>query len=92
MDVVIKNNKDENRFEMLVDGSLALVDYVSQNKILILTHTKVPKELEGRGCGHKIVNFALNYAQDNGFKVVPQCPFVKRYIDQHKEFKELMSQ
>ncbi len=92
MKVVVVNNEDANRFEMKVDGCLALIDYGVEGCVMTLFHTKVPKELEGRGLGGKIVKFALEYAKGSGLKVVPQCPFVRSYIDRHEEYQELVSE
>ena len=40
--------------------------------------------------GDQLVKHALNYAQDNNKKVVPQCSFVASYIDKHPEYKGLL--
>lgn len=90
MDLAVINNEDANRFEMMVDGCLALIEYKVEGKIMTLIHTNVPKKLEGRGLGSKIANFALEYAKNNGLKVIPQCPFVRSYIERHNEHQELV--
>lgn len=91
MDVAVINNKAANRFEMKVDGYLALIDYGVEGKTMTLMHTIVPKELEGRGIGSRIVNFALESAKKNGLKVAPECPFVRSYIERHEEYQDIVS-
>ena len=52
-------------------------------------HTIVPKALEGRGVGSKLVRHILDYAVQNQLKVRPDCPFVKAYIDKHSEYQSI---
>ena len=37
-----------------------------------------------------MVKAALEYAKEEGLKVVPQCPFVRSYIERHKEYESLL--
>ena len=90
MDVKITNDPVTQRFEAKVSGHSAHLDYVLGSGILRLVHTKVPEELAGQGVGSKIVQFALDFAKDEGLKVIPQCPFVSSYIERHSQFKELL--
>ena len=90
MDIKVANNASAKRFETMVDGSMAVLDYELEDGTLILVHTGVPPALEGRGIGGKVVKAALEYAQDAGLKVVPECPFVRSYIERHKEYEHLL--
>ena len=39
----VKNNRDEERYEMEVDGELAVIEYdFPQEGVIVLTHTFVP--------------------------------------------------
>ena len=62
-------------------------------RALMLSEAKrlVPKKLEGHGVGSKLIRGALDAARDRGLKVVPQCPFVKAYIDRHAEYRDLLA-
>ena len=90
MDVQIINNHDRQRFEAKVSGSLVHLDYVLGDGALRLVHTEVPAALEGRGLGSKIVRFALDFAKVQGLQVIPQCPFVKSFIDRHPDYEDLL--
>jgi len=50
----------------------------------------VPKKLEGRGVGSKLIRAALDSARDRGLKVIPICPFVKAFIVRHPEYQALV--
>ncbi len=85
MDSTVRNNPSGKRFEVEVDGHLAILEYDLDKGSIALVHTEVPSELEGRGLGSKLVKAALDYANSQGLKVIPQCPFVASYIERHKE-------
>lgn len=45
-------NQDEKRFELHSGNHVAFIDYLlSNNNVMLLTHTEVPKKLEGKGVG-----------------------------------------
>ena len=58
--------------------------------MIVFTHTLVPPEIEGRGVGSKLIRGALDSARDQGLRVVPQCPFVKAFIDRHPGYRDLL--
>lgn len=80
----VRNNPAEKRFEVEADGHLAILEYALEEGAIALVHTEVPPQLEGRGLGSKLVKAALDYAEGQGLKVIPQCPFVASYIERHK--------
>ena len=50
----------------------------------------MPAELGGKGAGSRLVKGALDQVRADGLKVIPQCPFVKAYIDKHPEYADLL--
>ncbi|MCY1171886.1 GCN5-related N-acetyl-transferase [compost metagenome] len=89
MDTVI-DNKAEAEFVLTVGGKRAVAAYQMEGDTIVFTHTIVPKALEGRGVGSKLIRAALDSARDRGLKVIPQCPFVAAYIEKHPEYRELL--
>lgn len=87
----IINNPELNRIEIVVDGHLAKIDYQRSGSRIIYTHTNVPPELEGRGIGSQLAQFALHYARQERLQVVPLCQFVSAYIKRHPEYQDLLS-
>lgn len=86
-------NENKNRFELSVDNHIAFIDYVIQkDTIMTLTHTEVPKALGGKGVGKSIVESTLNYLKDNGFAVVPECPFITSYIKRNPQWQSMLSE
>lgn len=92
MGVTVHDNPDEHRYEVVVDGTLAgFAVYRMQPGLIALVHTEVADEFEGHGVGSILVREALEDARARGFDVVPSCPFVASFIDQHREYLDLVT-
>ncbi|HVI06510.1 MAG TPA: GNAT family N-acetyltransferase [Sphingomicrobium sp.] len=88
---VIRNNPDRHRFEAdLGDGSFAVADYNLLSSKIVFTHTEVPEGHEGQGIGSALIRFGLDFARDQGLKVIPICPFFAAYIKKHAEVQDLV--
>ncbi|MFB6348349.1 GNAT family N-acetyltransferase [Moraxella sp. ZJ142] len=88
----IIHNTAEQRFETTIDGITAYLSYqVLDEQTLDYDHTIVPSALGGRGLGSLLVRHALDYAQDNGKKVLPSCSFVANYIQRRPEYQPLLA-
>jgi predicted GNAT family acetyltransferase len=89
--VNIRQNVPRNRFEVEIDGGLALAVYRLANNVMTFTHTEVPANLRGRGLGSQMMRAVLENVRAQGLKVVPMCPFVADYIDRHPQFADLLA-
>jgi predicted GNAT family acetyltransferase len=90
-DIPLVNNNALQRFELEVDGYTAFIEYKASGKQMILIHTEVPSELEGKGVGTAIVEKTLEYIENNQLKLVPLCPFVITYLKRHPDWNRLLS-
>jgi predicted GNAT family acetyltransferase len=86
----IINNKAHQRYELEVDGHLATEHYRLDGNVITFEHTDVPKELGGKGVGSKLIRGALDSVRADSLKVVPQCPFVKAFIDKNPDYQDLL--
>lgn len=84
-------NEVEHQFEIDVDGAQAVLTYREGPHDIVLSHTRVPKALEGHGVGAQLAKTALEYARERHLRVVPSCPFVSHYIRTHPEYQELIT-
>ncbi|HEX8124695.1 MAG TPA: GNAT family N-acetyltransferase [Allosphingosinicella sp.] len=87
----VRNNEAESRYELEVEGELALAAYRLSDDRIVFTHTEVPAALEGKGIASKLVAAALDDVRTKGLKVVPACAFVKHYIDAHPDTQDLLA-
>ena len=79
------DNTDASRFELRADGWLAELIYHVRGDRLVLIHTEVPVELEGRGIGGRLVTAAVDRAAREGLTVVPLCPFARGWLERHPD-------
>jgi hypothetical protein len=81
----IVDNEARSRLEATLDGQRAELVYRREGDRLVLVHTGVPDELEGRGIGGELVRAAIDLAAELGLTVVPECPFASRWLRRHPE-------
>jgi uncharacterized protein len=86
----VVNNPAQHRYELVVEGHLAATYYNVSDGVITFIHTDVPPELGGKGVGSQLIKGALDQVRAEGLKVIPQCPFVKAYIDKHGEYADLL--
>jgi len=89
--VDVHHNLQLSRFEAVIDGRLARCDYRMDDGVMLLVHTEVPPELEGRGIGAALVRAALEQAAAQGIRVRPRCSFVSAYLARHREYRPLIA-
>ncbi|MCU1448982.1 MAG: GCN5-related N-acetyltransferase [Acidimicrobiales bacterium] len=94
MDVELRDNQAEHRFEGLVDGAVA--GYVRYHRrpsdgAVVLIHTEVDPAYEGEGVGSALARATLDQLRADGSKIVPLCPFIAGYVKRHSEYAELVT-
>src|SRR5690349_21210532 len=85
--LTVADNPGESRLEARVNGHVAFVAYIRNGNTVILTHTEVPKELQGHGVGNSLARGAFDYARSAGWNVVVRCPFLTKFIERHPEYR-----
>lgn len=85
-------NEAENQFEIAIDNQTAFIEFIRKGKKIFLTHTEVPKSLEGQGIGTALVNKTLHYIKANHLVLVPSCSFVAHYVNKHDEWQSILSE
>ncbi|CAN5740414.1 MAG: N-acetyltransferase [Gemmatimonadetes bacterium] len=85
------HDRAASRFRLpLEDGGEAFIEYVEPDSgTLDLLHTVVPPAARGEGIGSGLVEQVLRYARDQDLRIVPSCPFVAAYLQEHPEYREL---
>lgn len=92
-DVTVWDKPAESSYELLIDGSRAgVLHYLPTRGALVLVHTEVAPELEGKGLAGRLVAGALEDIRARGLRVVPVCPFVTAYLRRHPEYGDLVQQ
>lgn len=89
-DLPVVHNTAAKRFEINLDGKIAFSKYLLAGEKIIIEHTEVPVELEGRGIAGRIARTALDYARAQKLRVMPLCPFTAGFIHRHPEYQDLV--
>lgn len=83
---LIADAPERQRYEAHVDDALAgVLEYVVRRDRIILVHTEVSTEFEGRGVAAALTRFALDDARQLGRRVIAACPYVKQYLARHPD-------
>jgi predicted GNAT family acetyltransferase len=85
-------NDPECQFEIHLDDHLAFIEFVRKGKKIWLTHTEVPKSLEGQGIGSALVEKVLQHLKKEKLVLIPSCSFVAAYVNEHSEWQEILSE
>ena len=88
----ITHNAANHSFEVWIDGLLSKLDYIQDEKNFVITHVGVYPEHRNQGLAAKIVDASLEYARQNGLRVVPMCSYAAAYIRRNPEYMELTDQ
>lgn len=87
--LAIRHDRAERQFETTVDGHRAYLAYVDLGKqTLDIYRTFVPDALRGKGIAAALTQHALDYAEREGYAVIPSCSYVERYIERQNNQAE----
>ena len=82
---------ERRRFEIDVDGDVVgFAEYERRPGVIAFVHTEVDPSQDGAGVGTQLVTAALDAARAQGLAVLPFCPFVRGFIDRHREYLDLV--
>lgn len=86
----IRDNTELHRYELPVEGDIAVVTYNLSAPNLMITETLVPQALEGRGIASRLARHVLADARDRGLLILPVCPFFTAYLRKHPEHADVV--
>jgi predicted GNAT family acetyltransferase len=86
------DNPSAQRYELFVDGKRAgFTDYRLLPGRIVVRHTEVSPEFQGRGLAAHLAVGVLDDARARRLMVTPVCPYVARYIKEHPEYADLVA-
>ena len=88
----IRHDEAQRKFVVRTDAGEAYLLYAPAGEATLdFQSTYVPFEARGRFLGSKIVRYALDYARDHGYRVIPTCWFVGTVVERHPEYRTLLA-
>ena len=79
----IDHDAASHRFSTTVDGERAVLDYTLTADVMTITHTEVPRPIEGRGIAAQLTRKAIETAREHRWRVVPACSYAAGYLARH---------
>lgn len=91
--VSIRDNPRASRFELRVNGVVAgYVTYRDARSGRAFEHTVIATAHQGMGLASQLIRYALDEARATGRNVLPFCPFVRSFVQQHSAYVDLVGQ
>jgi len=88
----VQHDPNRHRFFLEVSGGTAELAYRRLDERTVeLAHTEVPDAASGLGIAGKLATAAFAWARQNGMKVVPTCPFVRKWLERHPDEQDLVT-
>jgi len=91
--VRVADNPEQARYEIFCDGTLAgFTTYrLRPGNRIIAVHSEVFPEFEHHGLASELARQMLDDIRARGLRVDPRCPFVAKYIREHDDYQDLVS-
>ena len=87
----ITDVSERRRYEIAIDGAVVgIAEYRRRPGVISFIHTEIDPSRKGEGLGTLLVRAALDSARAAGLAVLPYCPFVRNFIDRHREYLDLV--
>lgn len=85
-------NDKNGFFHIDIDGKTAakMTFVFAGDEKIIIDHTEVNEEHNGKGFGKIMVEKAVDFAREKNLKIIPLCPFAKHVFDKTPEYKDVL--
>ena len=72
---------------------LAELTYAVQHPdTMVVDHTEVKEDLQGRNIGHELVAAAAEHARAKGRFIIPVCPFARAILTKDNSFQDIVKE
>lgn len=85
-------NEKKGYFYLKINNSIeAKMTFVfADPRKIIIDHTEVNPEHNGKGFGKKMVEKAVLFAREKNLKILPLCPFTKKVLDKTPAYSDVL--
>ena len=92
MDFTVQRDDSAHRYAARIDGHDAHIDFTpAGDRVLDFRHTEGAAELRGHGVAESLVRQALDDVRARGEHIVATCPFVKKFLARHADYRDLVA-
>ena len=89
-DLTLENNEFLRQFEVVVNGSMARIEYAEQERKIFLTKLIVPEDLDSAEFKDNFIKTVLDFVAEKNLRVVPTSPEIAGFLRKNKRYKELL--
>lgn len=92
-DVEVRDDPEQNRYVAHVPGTADPVGFAAyrlDGQTVVLDHTVVSPEHEGKGIGSALARGTLDALRQRGAPVLAVCPFMAAYVRRHPEYADFV--
>lgn len=90
-EIVKVDEGTRGEYSLAVDGSdqPAVLTWHARGESRVAAHTFTPPAARGKGLAARLVEAMVQDARQQGFSIVPQCPYVAAQFRRHPEWADL---
>jgi len=88
--LVLENNDFLRQFEVMVDDTMARIEYAEQERKIFLTKLIVPENITSPEFKDEFIKTVLEHVAERNLKVVPTSPEIAGFLRKNKRYKELL--
>ena len=91
MEISHKNTEESGFFIAEEDGKrmgYLSYEWANPTKFAIL-HTVVEEAFQGRGVAKALVNASVAFARENGYKIMPLCPYAEKLFMRDSSYDDV---
>jgi hypothetical protein len=89
-ELTLENNDFLRQFEVVVNGSMARIEYAEQERKIFLTKLIVPEDLDNVEFKDNFIKTVLDSVAEKNLRVVPTSPEIAGFLRKNKRYKELL--
>lgn len=92
-DAVVRHDADSSQYTLILENeTVGLADYWVSGQSMHFSHTEVHPARRNQGLAGILIEQALNDARTRtDLRIVPDCPYVAHWIDQHAPYQDLLT-
>lgn len=88
--LVLENNDFLRQFEVIVNDTMARIEYAEQERKIFLTKLIVPEAIDSNEFKDEFIKTVLEHVAERNLKVVPTSPEIAGFLRKNKHYKELL--
>ena len=88
--LTLENNEFLRQFEVMINDTMARIEYAEQERKIFLTKLIVPETISSLEFKDDFIKLVLDHVAERNLKVVPTSPEIAGFLRKNKRYKELL--